>query len=158
MGSLMSTILDPELQCPLLHHGLVHLHPSEISVVYAACVELRETIEGEREWLGVNCRHVWPHSYGDVPAVDKWSGRRWHKDGKLHRGGDLLAIIRENGAQEWYQYGKLHRDGDLPAVINIDGTQEWHKDGKLHRDGDRPAVTDTDGIRLWFKNGERYFP
>jgi hypothetical protein len=42
------TILDAELQCPLLHHGLVHLYPREISAVYAACVELRETIE--RDW------------------------------------------------------------------------------------------------------------
>jgi len=31
-------ILDPELQCPLLHHGLVYLYPWEISVVYATCV------------------------------------------------------------------------------------------------------------------------
>ena len=99
MGSLMSTILDPELQTPLLHHGLVHLYPPEISVVYAACVELRETIEGDREWLDLNCRHVWPHSYGDVPVVEKWSGRRWHKDGKLHRDNDLPDWIDADGLQ-----------------------------------------------------------
>ena len=150
-------IVDPELQCPLLYHGFVHLYPPEISVVYAACVGLRDTIEGDREWLDDNCQHIWPHSHGDVPVINEKGSQCWYKDGKLHRGGDLPAVIWDNGCQFWYKNGEWHRDGDLPAVI-LQGTQWWYKNGKLHRDGDRPAVTDTDGIRLWFKNGERYFP
>ena len=72
----MPTILDPELQCSLLHHVLVHLYASEIAAVYAACVELKETIEGDREWLDANCRHLLPHSYGDIPIMDSSDGTR----------------------------------------------------------------------------------
>ena len=136
----MPTIPDLELQCPLLHHGLVHLNTAEISVVYAACVKLRETIEGDREWLYGNCLHASPHSYGDVPVVNKWGARRWYRDGKLHRGGDLPAGIYANGTLMWYKQGKQHRDGDLPAVIGADGTQFWFKNGKRHH-RDLPTTT-----------------
>jgi len=49
-------IVDPELQCPLLHHGFVHLYPSEISVVHAACVGLRAVIfqTGSFTWAGTS--------------------------------------------------------------------------------------------------------
>jgi hypothetical protein len=119
----MSTILDPELQCPLLHHGLVHLYSREISAVYAACVELRDAIERDWEWLGDNCQHILPHSYGDVPRVGELGTRCWHRDGKLHRGGDLPAVIWSNGVQFWFKNGEHYRDGDLPAVIWSDGEQ-----------------------------------
>jgi len=107
----MPTILDPDLQCPLLHHGLVHLYPPEISVVYTTCIELRDTIEGDRAWLDVHCQHVLPHSYGDVPTVDENGVQRWYRDGKRHRGNDLPAQIWTNGTQFWYKDGKLHRIG-----------------------------------------------
>ena len=42
----MPVVLDPEIQSPLLYHGLVHLYPSKISVVYAACVVSRVTGHG----------------------------------------------------------------------------------------------------------------
>ena len=152
----MSTILDLELQSPLLHYGLVHLYPREISRVYGACVALRETIEGDREWLDGNCRHVSPHSHGDVP-IETWPGlQRWYRDGKLHRDGDLPAIIFADGSQCWYKYGRRHRSGDLPAEIWAYGTQRWYKDGKLHRDGDLPAEIRTDGAQFWYKDGHRY--
>ena len=152
----MSTILDLELQCPLLHHGLVHLYPREITRVYAACVALRETIEGDRAWLDSHCRHVLPHSYGDVPFED-WSGLRcWYRDGKIHRDGDLPARIKVDGSQSWYKEAKLHRDNDLPAEIRADGTQWWYKDGKIHRDGDLPAATLADGTQKWFREGKEH--
>ena len=147
-------MLEPELQCPLLHHGLVHLYPQEISKVYAACVVLRETIEGDREWLDLNCRHVLPHSYGDVPTMNKYGTRCWYWDGRLHRGGDLPVVILADGSQFWYKYGKEHRDGDLPAMIHVDGSKKWCKDGECHRDGDLPAVIFADGSQLWYKDGQ----
>jgi len=150
----MPTILDPELQSPLLHHCLVLLYPPEISRVYAACVALRETIEGDREWLDGNCRHVWPHSSRGVPTVDWLCGtQKWYRDGELHRDGDLPAEIWANGTQKWYRDGELHRDGDLPAEIWANGSQRWYREGVMHRDGDLPAVTWVDGTQLWYKEG-----
>ena len=149
----MPPILDPELQCPLLHHGLVHLYPPEISTVYAACVELRDTIEGDRAWLDGNCQHILPHSYGDVPSVDEGGNQTWYRDGQLHRGGDLPAVIQEDGTQLWYQDGEQHRDGDLPAEIWVSGEQRWCKYGNRHRDGDLPAEIWKDGSQFWYKDG-----
>ena len=61
------------------------------------------------------------------------------------------------GDKEWYKEGKLHRDGDLPAVIWADGDKEWYKEGKWHRDGDLPAVIQADGRQYWFKDGRQYW-
>ena len=152
----MSTILEIELQSPLLHHGLVHLYPREISRVYGACVALRETIEGDREWLDSNCRHVSPHSHGDVP-IETWPGlQRWYRDGELHRDGDLPAMIKPDGTQRWYKYGKWHRDNDLPAEIWADGTQKWYKYGECHRVGDLPAVIQANGTQYWYRDGKQH--
>lgn len=62
-------------------------------------------------------------------------------------------IISADGTQKWHQNGKLHRDGDLPAIIWADGTQEWYQNGELHRDGGKPAFVDPDGHISWWKNG-----
>jgi len=148
----MPTIVDPELLSPLLHHGLMHLYPSEISAVYAVCVVLRETIEGDRAWLDGNCQHLKPHSYGDVPVVDELGNQAWFKEGKQHRDGDLPAVICVDGSQDWFKDGEKHRDGDLPAEIWADGSQYWYKYGKLHRDGDLPAVICADGTQYWYKD------
>jgi len=121
--------------------------------VYAACVGLRDTIEGDRAWLDGHCQHVLPHSYEDVPIVDVWR-RCWYRDGQLHRGGDLPAVIQVNGSQRWYKDGKKHRDGDLPAEIWADGVQFWYKDGQRHRDGDLPAEIRADGSQEWYKDGK----
>ena len=154
----MHTVLDPEIQSPLLHHGLVHLlYPSEISVVYAACMGLRDTIEGDRAWLNGNCQHLKPHSYGDVPVVDELGNQDWYRDGKLHRDNDLPAMIRALGTQKWYKDGKLHREGDLPAVIWANGTQNWYKYGKQHRDGDLPAeIILASGAQRWYIEGKQH--
>ena len=101
--------------------------------MYAACVQLRETIEGDREWLNSNCRHVLPHSYGGVPVVDSEGNQFWHRDGEYHRAGDLPAKIWVDGSQFWYKDGKQHRDWDLPAEIWADGTQGWYKDGHRYK-------------------------
>ena len=150
----MPRILNPELQSPLLYHGLVHLYSPEISAVYGACVVLRDTIKGDRAWLDGNCQHVLPHSYGDVPVVDELGNQDWYRDGKLHRDNDLPAMIRALGTQKWYKDGKLHREGDLPAVIWANGTQNWYKYGKQHRDGDLPAEIWSNGTQVWCKDGK----
>ena len=42
--------------------------------------------------------------------------------GRLHRDGDLPAILFYTGAQVWYRHGELHRDGGLPThVLSDDG-------------------------------------
>jgi hypothetical protein len=73
----------------------------------------------------------------------------------------------EYGAQKWFDaYGKLHRDGDLPAVVWSHGTTEWYqhgfqswwKHGLRHRDGDLPAVVWSDGTKQWWVDGVRQTP
>ncbi len=94
--------------------------------------------------------------------MDNFTGKKihqtgkqiWYKEGKIHRDGDLPAIIWVHGAKEWYKEGKCHRDGNLPAIIRADGSQYWFKEGKIHRDGDLPACIRLDGTQLWFKEGK----
>ena len=46
----------------------------------------------------------------DPPTKEYWGNREWHKDGVLHRDGDLPAYISAQGDKEYYQNGKRHRD------------------------------------------------
>lgn len=72
-------------------------------------------------------------------------------------------VIDTIGNQWWYKNGKLHRNGDLPAIIYTDGSQFWLKNGKYHRD-DGPArisgISDgrPDGCLQWFRNNYCYIP
>ena len=59
-----------------------------------------------------------------------------------------------DGSRRWLRNWKLHRDGDLPAIERADGTREWYRDGKLHRDNDKPAAEYADGSRDWWVNGK----
>lgn len=81
-----------------------------------------------------------------------------NKNGKLHRGGDLPAVITSQGSQFWFHEGIRHRDNDLPASVCSNGSLYWWKDGDVHRDGDLPAVIYFDGTKLWFLNGTQYTP
>jgi len=80
----------------------------------------------------------------------------WYRDGKVHREGDLPAVI-EGDICEWYKNGVLHREGDNPAVIVVDDDGDdyklWYKNGVLHRDGDNPAYVQADCLREWYKDG-----
>jgi antitoxin component YwqK of YwqJK toxin-antitoxin module len=82
--------------------------------------------------------------------------QEWYKNGKLHREGDLPAIIYSGGTQIWYKNGKQHREGDLPAFINVDGRQEWYKNGERHRENDLPAIIDANNSQEWYKHGVRH--
>lgn len=88
------------------------------------------------------------------PRVNANGTMSWHQDGKLHRAGDLPAIIWADGTRFWFKHGKLHRDDDQPAVIMADGTQAWYQNGELHRDGDCPALFRSDFSLRWYQNGE----
>jgi hypothetical protein len=72
---------------------------------------------------------------------------------RLHRDGDLPAVVWTDGSQSWYKHGRRHRDGDLPAVVWSSGTQWWYRHGKKHRDADLPAVVFANGRREWWVNG-----
>lgn len=104
------------------------------------------------------------HRDGDLPAIIYAHGtREWWKNGKKHRDGDLPAVEYNDGLSgEWWKDGNLHRDGDLPAIVYMDGKririQEWFKKGIRHRDGDLPAVWNNDGNHQWWRNGIPYFP
>lgn len=82
------------------------------------------------------------HRDGDLPAVVRADGTQlWYQNGKLHRDGDMPAVVTAGGTREWFQKGQRHRDGDKPAVVLADGTtQAWYERDKLHRGGDRPAI------------------
>ena len=83
--------------------------------------------------------------------------QEWYRDGKLHRDGDLPAVVAADGAvQEWFKYGKRHRDGDLPAAVDADNYQTWYQDGTRHRDGDLPAIVRANGDQEWYKDGKRH--
>ena len=81
----------------------------------------------------------------------------WHKNGLVHRGDDMPAVIAIYGAKWWYKNGINHRDGDKPAIIGANGHTTWVKNGKLHRDNDLPAI---EGLNdpVWAKNGVEYIP
>jgi hypothetical protein len=107
--------------------------------------------------------HIWynragkMHRDGDLPAVIYADGGQvWYKEGNRHRDGDLPAAIYANGDQLWYKEGYRHRDGDLPAAICANGHKTWYKEGMRHRDGDLPAMIDANGDQYWYMNGKQH--
>lgn len=88
-----------------------------------------------------------------VRVVDKFGNVRFLRNGKLHRDGDLPAVMEIDGSKEWYKNGLAHRDGDEPAVIYPGFYKAWAKNGHIHRDGDLPAIEHEDGRKAWYKNG-----
>jgi antitoxin component YwqK of YwqJK toxin-antitoxin module len=95
------------------------------------------------------------HRDGDLPAVICPDGiTEYYLNGQLHRDGDLPAIIDPCGSIFYYKNGLLHRGGDLPAITRSDGSQEYYINGQLHCDGDLPAVIDPDGTQEYYKNGK----
>jgi hypothetical protein len=74
---------------------------------------------------------------------------RYYRGGKLHRDGDLPAVVIakavDGGSREfYYKNGERHRDGDSPAHIikNAEGViieELYYKNDRQHREGDKPA-------------------
>jgi hypothetical protein len=108
----------------------------------------------------------------DAPAsaqmrLDKHGTQKWFDaEGKLHRDGDLPAIVyqRSSGATstfgvcgQWFRHGLLHREGGKPAVVDSNDVEsaEWWVNGVRHRDGDEPAMVQMAGqYRVWYKEGK----
>lgn len=65
--------------------------------------------------------------------------------------------VTEDGSETkaWYVNGKLHREGDLPAVVYLNGTKLWYNNGKKHREN-KSAVEYADGDTEWWLEGLRH--
>lgn len=97
------------------------------------------------------------------PSIVQTSGRReWYLNGRLHRDGDLPAVVWPDpdpakiiydAAKEWWVHGKLHRAHDKPARLWPSGSCEWWVDNKQHRDNDKPAAVYSYGMHVWCKHG-----
>eukprot|EP01117_Protostelium_nocturnum_P003151 TRINITY_DN14091_c0_g1_i1.p1 TRINITY_DN14091_c0_g1~~TRINITY_DN14091_c0_g1_i1.p1 ORF type:complete len:183 (+),score=27.57 TRINITY_DN14091_c0_g1_i1:77-625(+) len=91
-----------------------------------------------------------------LPSISRPGVQEWFLYNKLHREGDLPAIVESSGRQEWYKEGELHRDDDKPAHIASDGTLMWLKCGLLHRNNkDLPAIIWADGTKEFHYNGKK---
>lgn len=83
---------------------------------------------------------------------------------RLHRDGDLPAVIWENGRQEWYYKGFRHRELDEPSIVDLKNQRfEFWKHGLRHRGRNKPAVfysIDKDGEIIqscnYYRFGEKY--
>jgi hypothetical protein len=178
--TIQKNILDRLPEVLITSNILSYFYPSEITELQGINKSFKDSISRNGKYIYSSCCHVSPHGKilkvsafnpklkdifwyrdgklhrdGDLPALIWADGSQyWFKHGKLHRDGDLPAQIHSNGTQLWYQHGKLHRDGDLPAAICSIGTQSWYQHGKRHRDGDLPALIRADGTHIWYKHGE----
>jgi hypothetical protein len=99
----------------------------------------------------------------DGPAVEYVDGeKQWWVNGKLHRDGDLPAVIKyEDGKlsyEGWFENGLEHRIGSPSSIFYTDGIKPntfWRVNGENHRDGDLPAVERySDYIFEWWINGK----
>ena len=95
-----------------------------------------------------------PKMASPVVDIDSYGTRRWYKDGKRHRDGDLPAVVFENGDAVWYKDGKRHRDGDKPAVVFVSGYCAWFINNKRHRDCDLPAIVYDECKQSWYRHGK----
>jgi len=86
--------------------------------------------------------------------VKKDGTQMWFLAGKLHREGDLPAVIGPNGDQMWFLNGQRHRERDLPAIVRSDGRRQWWRNGQLHREGGPAEVIFTIGYQAWYYNGK----
>lgn len=94
------------------------------------------------------------HRGGDLPAMITKRGHKvWFQKGKMHRVGKP-ALIYPNGVEYWYQHGKLHRE-DGPAAIWPGGGEEWYIHGYLHRDDRGPAVIYANGKKEYWRKGNK---
>jgi hypothetical protein len=153
-SSLIPSYLDPDI---FVNNISCMLYQEHFENLYWTCRSMHSELDKSGEYIYKKiCLHHKPHSIDDLPRINSYGEQCWYKEGKLHRNGDLPALIYAAGEQCWYKEGKLHRDGDLPAAIYASGIQCWYKKGKRHRDGDLPAIIYANGHQSWYKEGERY--
>jgi len=111
-----------------------------------------------------------PNGHFRLNHSDDFVGKEieeWRLDGKLHREGDLPAVIVRDPdtnavlRQDWYRNGIEHRDGGPALIMHCDDgltIWEWKECGEFHREGDLPAreFTEADGLvsmSAWFIRG-----
>lgn len=132
-------------------HELAWIAEHQQSLTVRFLVEHEVDAFGVQRWM-LNGKL---HREGDLPAMVSSKCCKWFFEGKLHRDGDLPAIECTNGGREWWTNDLRHRDGDLPAVEHANGDCEWWINNQRHRDGDLPAVERVNGDREWYQNGRR---
>lgn len=116
---------------------------------------IKHSINGEPSFISKNGTKIWHfrnriHREGDLPAVvSKTEIKYFHKD-KLHR-EDGPAVINEVG-EFWYHGGKQHRISSEPTSIFKNGKIEYHRSGVLHRKNG-PAVIYPDGKVEYYNHG-----
>jgi hypothetical protein len=156
-SSLMPSYLDPDI---FVNHISSRLYREHLENLYWTCRSMHAELDKSGEYIYKKlCLHHKPHSIDDLPVKNNCyccQAQCWYKEGRIHRDGDLPAVISNNGDQLWYKEGKRHRDSDLPAVIYAAGDQLWYNEGKLHRDGDLPALIGAYGGQEWYNEGKRY--
>jgi hypothetical protein len=152
---LMPSYLDPDI---FVNNISCMLYREHLENLYWTCRSMHTELGKSGKYIYKKiCLHHKPHSIDDLPIINYDGDQYWYKEGKLHRDGDLPAVISENGDQIWCKEGKRHRDCDLPAVINGDRDRFWYKEGEKHRDGDLPAVIYARGAQFWYNNGNQYW-
>jgi hypothetical protein len=94
------------------------------------------------------------HRDGDLPAIISSVGQKyWMKNGRFYRDGDL-PVIEDNGYHHWFdQLGRRHRDGGLPAIVRPT-SRGWYKNGEHYRDGNLPHEEYDDGRKFWWGTAE----
>lgn len=168
----MSHILASNI---FVHYISKYLFPEQINNCFYSCKEIQKNIDDNWKFIyeKICLHHIQPHGHCFYPT-----NQRWYNEGKLHRDGDLPAVIWPSGRQQWYKNGEIHREGDKPAVIYAFGclaryldkdidcvqepfrynnekcTQKWYKFGKLHREEDKPSVIWATGSLFWHKEGK----
>lgn len=91
----------------------------------------------------------------EITRVDSAGTKFWYnKEGKLHRDGDLPAVVYPDGGREYYRNGVTHRDRG-PAVVmpsfNDSYKVKYYRNGKIHRVGG-PAVYRSGHKEYWFRD------
>ena len=74
------------------------------------------------------------NSLNDKPSFNTVWFRRWTSCGHLSRGKkDAPAIIYSHGESIWVQNNRIHRDGNLPAIVCANSSFKWYHHGVFIR-------------------------
>lgn len=109
--------------------------------------------------LEKNMTQITANYHGQIPlaftgVVEMPKEKVWYSKGQIHR---EMGPAREHvdGKMEWRHKGKLHRAGNLPAIIFPNGDKEYFLHGSFHRT-DGPARIAIDGTEEYYFHGKKY--
>jgi hypothetical protein len=170
----IKNILDELPEVLITTNILSYFYPDEITELQGINKSFKDIISKNGKYIYSKCCHIIPH--GKISKVSDFNYDLidifWYRDGKLHRDGDLPAVIRAN-EHCWFDCWNYHLYNDLPAmklahfqykngkynleneltVIIENGKQFWYEHGKLNRDGNLPEEICPDGSQCWYKHG-----